>query len=117
MFKKLIQEYKAFKAYQQKQKEELIFDKNLNCELKDIKQAIKKYHALNSESTIVFGFITLKDTKEVCEDCGENHCQDVDFDKSSIGAVGHVYDLRFLLNNIRDLCEDDLDEEGFVSNI
>lgn len=113
MFKKLIQEYKAFKKYQQKQKE-LLLDKNLNCELKDIKQAIKKYHALNSESTIVFGFITLKD---ICEDCGENHCQEVNYDKSSLGAIGHIYDLRFLLNSIRDLCEDDVDEEGFVRNI
>jgi len=85
-------------------------------ELKDIKQAIKKYVALNPDSTVVFGFVGYKESNGTCCDCGGN-CSEIDDYKSDLGAVGQLEDLRFMLNNLRDCVEDSIDETGFVSHI
>ena len=85
-------------------------------ELQDIKQAIRKYAALNPECTIVFGTVSLKDSEETCEDCGGN-CEEINEVRSGLGAIGQLENLRFMLYELRNLIEDNIDEEGYVYHI
>lgn len=86
---------------------------SLNPELKAIVEFIHRYNAIHPESCFVYSFIGLKKSEEKCEDCGE-YCDCVDGNKSILGAFGDLDSIRAMLNDIRDLCEDN-QEDGFVN--
>lgn len=86
---------------------------NLQPELKDILNRIHAYNAVHKEGCFVFRFVGFKDEGNICE-CGEG-CLDYDEEKSLIGAYGDLEVLRNMLNELRDLIEDTVDEEDFVN--
>jgi len=89
---------------------------NISPELKDIIEMIYRYCASNKNNVIfVYGFLGFKkDPEHKCVDCGDN-CDVVSEDKSTLGAYGHLLDLRGLVNDLRDMIEDEIDEDGFVN--
>ena len=91
-------------------------ENNLTPELKDLIENIHRYCASNQNNVIfVYGFLGFKkDPEHKCIDCGDN-CDMVNEDKSTLGAYGQLEDLRQLVNNLRDLIEDEIDEDGFVN--
>lgn len=92
-------------------------DNPLMPELQDILQRIRAFNKLHPEGIFVYSFIGFKENgEEFCEECQENHPLEFDENKSIIGAFGHLYDLRYSLNMLRDLVEDNIDEDGFVSS-
>ena len=84
-------------------------------EIKDILEMIRRYNASNPQSIFVYGFWGFeKDPDHTCCECGED-CEQISERKSSMGALGNIYDLRDLLNNLRDMVEEEKDEEGMVN--
>ena len=88
-------------------------DPNLSPELKDIINRIKAYNVVHPEGIFVYHFVGWKKAKEVCEDCGEE-CGCVDENKSMMGAFGDLESVRMLINDLRDIVEDN-QEDGFIS--
>ncbi len=89
-------------------------DDKLMPELKDIMDRIMAYNRLHPEGCFIFNFLGFKkNSNSTCDDCG-GHCDEPDDNKSIGGAFGHIDDIRFLTNMIRDLAEDEKDKEGFV---
>ena len=91
-------------------------NEQISSELKDIVENIRRYCVTNKgEVCFVYGFITFeKDPEHKCIDCGED-CERVKESASRIGAFGHLWNLRELLNGLRDDIEDAMDENGFVN--
>ncbi len=84
-------------------------------ELKDIVEMICRYNAVHKEGYFVFRFVGFnKDPNHKCIDCGDD-CDQYDDTKSLIGIHGHLGDLREMLNELRDVIEDNIDENGFVN--
>ena len=84
-------------------------------ELKDIVQSIYRYNALHKQGQFIFRFVGYKKDKEhQCIECGDN-CDCYDDSKSLIGAYGNLEDLRAMLNDLRDIIEDIVDENDFVN--
>ena len=87
---------------------------NKTPELKDIVEMINRYNATNVEGYFVFRFVGFsKDKTHKCEDCGEE-CSEYDDTKSLIGAYGYLEDLRMMINELRDVVEDNINEDGFI---
>lgn len=90
-------------------------NKNLQPELQDIINRIMAYNVTHKEGCFVFRFVGYKDDKEtICEDCGEC-CETYDENKSLLGLHGDLETVREMLNELRDVAEDCVDEDGFVS--
>jgi len=90
-------------------------EQELSPELKDILEMIKRYSITNKDGCFIYNFIAFKKVPGTeCEGCGEEHDQ-VDMNKSQIGAVGDINTLRNLSNMIRDVIEDEVDEDGCVN--
>ena len=88
---------------------------NVQCELKDLLLAIKRFCAVNKNKVIFLGgFVAFKDSEEICCDCGEP-CEEMNEEASDFYAYGGIEDLRDLSNTLRDLIEDEKDEDGFVN--
>lgn len=85
-------------------------------EIKDILEMIHRYNAANPNSIFIYGFLGFeKDAEHRCKECGDN-CEKVSMKKSALGGFGHIYDIRSLLNDLRDMAEDTIDEDGFVNS-
>jgi hypothetical protein len=83
-------------------------------ELKDIITSIYKYNTLHREGCFIFSFVGFKkDLEHKCKDCGDN-CDIMDKNKSMMGAYGDKPILRSILNGLRDMIEDEANEDGFV---
>ena len=84
-------------------------------ELKDIIEMIHRYLAINKDAGFVWSFVAFeKDKDHICVDCGDN-CDKINDKASRIGAYGDLPLLRNLVNELRDLVEDEVDENGFVN--
>lgn len=87
---------------------------NLQPELKDIINRIHAYNAVSREGCFIFRFVGYKEDKEnICE-CGESYME-YDENKSLLGAHGDLETVRDMINELRDVAEDLVDEDGFVS--
>ena len=87
---------------------------NTMPELKNIIEMIYRYNTLHKEGCFIFNFIGWKkDPNHKCVDCGDN-CDEIDENKSILGAYGNIEDLREMLNGLRDIVEDNSNEDGFV---
>jgi hypothetical protein len=85
-------------------------------ELSDILEMIHRYCSANkNEVSFIGSFIGFKeDPTRKCAECGDN-CDSVDDKKSRVFAYGDLETLRILNNELRDIIEDESDEDGFVS--
>lgn len=87
---------------------------DLMCELKDIKDRIIAYNRLHPDGVFIYNFLGFKkDPNSTCEECG-GHCDVPDDNKSIGGAFGHIDDIRYLTNMIRDIAEDVKEKDGHV---
>ena len=85
------------------------------CELKDIVLAIHRYNATHREGLFLYSIVGFKkDPKHKCVDCGD-YCDIVDDNKSLLGAYGNLEALRCMCCEMRDMIEDEADEDGFVN--
>ena len=90
-------------------------DNNLSPELKDIVEMIHRYNATHNKGIFVYDFVGFKkDSDHKCIDCGDD-CDMIDDSKSMMGAYGDKESLRLMLNSLRDMIEDEVDEDGFVN--
>lgn len=88
--------------------------KTENPELKDITEMIGRYIASNKGKVAFVGHFVCFDAKGECECCGEHGEGFVNEDKSKLIAYGDVGLLRQLINDLRDVIEDESDKDGFV---
>jgi hypothetical protein len=88
----------------------------ISPELKDIIEMIHRYCATNKNNVaFVWSFVCLKkDLEHKCVDCGDD-CEVVDDEKSRLSAYGDLSILRTLTEDLRNLIEDEADEDGFVN--
>jgi len=85
------------------------------CELKDIILSIHRYNATHREGVFLYGIVGYKkDPDHKCVDCGEN-MDIVDDNKSLLGAFGDLETLRIICCELRDMIEDEADEDCFVN--
>jgi len=90
-------------------------EEELSPELSDIIENIKRYCATNKDVHFIYGFVGFKkDPKHQCIDCGVD-CDAVDDTKTQLGAYGNLFDLRELLNNLRNMIEDETGRDNFVN--
>lgn len=89
-------------------------EENLQCELKDILHRIHAYNAVHREGCFLFRFVGFKEDKENTCECGEC-CSEYDENKSLLGAFGDLETLRIMLNEMRDVVEDEVGKDGFVN--
>jgi hypothetical protein len=82
-------------------------------ELKDINEMILRYNATHPDGCFLFRFVGYKDTDEVCPDCGEKCMCAYDERKSDLGIYGDIETVRDMINELRDIAEDN-QEDGFV---
>jgi len=84
-------------------------------ELQDILQRIYAYNTVHKDGCFIFNFVGFKKSPtEKCVDCNEP-CDIYDEEKSIMGAHGDLETLRKMLNALREIIEDNKDEDGFVS--
>ena len=89
--------------------------RELQPELKDIIEMIRRYNATNPNSCFFFSFLDFEpdpDTK--CEEC-EGYCEKISDRKSIYGGCGDLYTLREMAKDMRDLIEDYCEDDGFVN--
>ena len=87
----------------------------LSCELKDILEMIHRYNASHKEGCFIYSFMGFK--KEIgtcCDDCG-GELDEVDDNKTLMGVYGDQGTVRILNNTLRDIIDNEADEEGFVN--
>lgn len=84
-------------------------------ELKDIINRIQAFNVTHPEGRFIYAFIGFKkDEENKCEECGD-FCDCIDDNKTTFGAYGFIDEVRNLSNGLRDIIEDECDEEGFVN--
>jgi hypothetical protein len=83
-------------------------------ELKDIREMILRYNVTHPEGCFIFRFVGYKDVDEICPDCGEKCMCEIDERKSDIGAFGDIETVRAMLNELREVVEDNKTTDGFV---
>ncbi|MFA5048583.1 MAG: hypothetical protein WC516_06185 [Patescibacteria group bacterium] len=83
-------------------------------ELEDILQAINKYSALNPDSMFIFGFVGYKPSGNKDLESGDDILI-ADETKTHFGGFGELMDVRNLLNDLRDIVEDNCDENDWVN--
>lgn len=82
-------------------------------ELNDIVQMINNYIAVNKKKVVFIGaFVAFKDGS--CNCCGDSSHGVIRNDASRYLAFGSLGDLRLVLNDLRDVVEDEVDQNGFV---
>jgi len=89
-------------------------ENNEMCELKDIREMIYRYNVVHPEGCFVFNFVGYKDSDEICPDCGEKCMCEFDENKSILGICGDIETVRNMLNELRDIAEDEKDENETV---
>jgi len=90
-------------------------ENNMSCELHDLLEMIKRYNATCPNGCFVFAFVGFeRDMENICEECGD-HCDKISDKHTISGGHGDVFILRDILNSLRDMVEEEKDDEGFVS--
>lgn len=79
-------------------------------EIEDILLAIKRYLVVNKDANFVYSFVTP-------EEGNEGDIVDANMLKSSLGAFGHIEELRQSLEILRTMVEEEINEEGYVQVI
>ena len=88
---------------------------NIQPELKDILDSLHRYIVTNKNNcSMIYNVVAYKKTENKCIECGEE-CEEVKSNASRFGIYGYMYELREILNQLRDEIEDSADENGFVS--
>lgn len=89
---------------------------DIQPELKDVLEMLHRYTAANrNNACIIFNVVGFKkDLKNKCVDCGDD-CDIINEKASELGAYGDLETLRLMVNDLRDLIEDECDSEGFVN--
>lgn len=88
----------------------------LSCELKDIMEMICRYNTSHPMGAFVFRFVGFEEDKEhVCEECGENCSMKYSDKHSMFGIHGDIETVRTMLEELRNIAEDEKDEEGWVN--
>ncbi len=82
-------------------------------ELKDITEMIYRYCAANKNEVCFIGSFTGFGGK--CEECGEEEDYIVDDKKSRFFAYGDKETLKVMLNELRDVIEEEADKENWVN--
>ncbi len=82
-------------------------------ELKDLLESVRRFHALHPEGCFIFHFLGFQPSKE--EDDDEEPFYDIDIDKTALGMYGDIYMIRQMLNDLRDIAENEKDDEEFVN--
>ena len=83
-------------------------------EINGIIESIHRYIAVNKGVCFIGSFMAFECKCKDCSKSGEDEI-DIKEDASRIFAFGDLESLRGELNFLRDLVEDEVDEEGFVS--
>jgi hypothetical protein len=83
-------------------------------EIKDIIEAIRRYLAVNNGVCFIGSFTAFECKCKDCSKSGEDEIGIKD-DASTMFAFGDLESLRCELNGLRDMVEDEVDEDGFVS--
>lgn len=96
-----------------------MFDKetdnpNLMPELKDIIGRIIAFNRLHPEGCFIYNFLGFKKVEGSKCDCCDGKIDEPDENKSIGGSFGHIDDIRYLCNMIRDIAEDVKEEDGHV---
>ncbi len=90
-------------------------DGELMPELQDILNRVHAFNASHPEGCFVFSFLGFeKDENHICDEC-DNYCDKISDKRSMVGALGDIHTVRELLNHLRDIAEEECDEEGVVS--
>lgn len=90
-------------------------DPNLMPELKDLINRINAFNVSHKEGCFLFSFMGFKKQPGTCCDNCQDELDEVDDNKTVMGVYGDLETLRILHNTLRDVIEDQVDEEGFVS--
>lgn len=77
-------------------------------ELEDLLLAIKRYLVVNKDASIVYSFVTPVEGNE-------GDIVEVNEQKSTVGAFGHIEELRQSSEILRTMVEEEIDEEGYVN--
>ena len=87
------------------------------AEIEELLLAVKRYLAVNKRNvSFLYSFIAYKkDPDEEKSTLGACDC--VDEEKSTLGAFGHLGELRSSIELLRDMVEDERDEDGHVGVI
>lgn len=87
-------------------------------ELQDLLLAVKRWLAVNKQNvTFIYSFMAYKkDEENTYCDCGES-CDCVDYNKSTLGVFGYLSEARNAIELLRDMVEDESDEDGFINII
>ena len=91
-----------------------MIDKKTQPEMQDLILAIKRYTIANKNNVAFIGCFTGYN-KDTCKECNQNDVDLIDDSKSNLFIYGDIEELRNILNDLRDICEDEKDEDGFVS--
>jgi hypothetical protein len=84
-------------------------------ELVDIKNRVKAYNLAHPDGCFVFRFVGYKKSGEQCPDCGGDDCMcEYDESKSELGIFGDIETVRNMLNELRDIAEDNVTRQGMV---
>ena len=90
-------------------------EQNMLPELIDIRNRILAYNMVHPEGCFIFRFVGFKDSEETCEECGEKCMCEYNEKTSDLGIHGDIETVREMLNELRDIAEDCVDEDGFVN--
>ena len=83
------------------------------CEMKDLTEMIYRFVAANNQNVCFVG--SFMAFKPICDECLEKGADPVKDEASRMFAYGNKEALRALINELRDMIEDEADEEDFVS--
>jgi len=83
-------------------------------ELTDIINRIMAFNIVHPEGCFLFRFVGYKDSDEICPDCGKQCMCEFDEGKSALGICGDIITVREMLNELREVAEDNIDENGVV---
>lgn len=84
-------------------------------ELSDIIESLHRYLAVHKNNAcFVLNFVAFKEGNEKCVDCGEP-IEEINDEGSRVFLYGNKETLRLMLNELRDIVEDEVDENDFVN--
>ena len=83
-------------------------------ELTDIINRIMAFNIVHPEGCFLFRFIGYKDSDEICPDCGKKCLCEYDEQKSALGICGDIETVRGMINELREVAEDNKTTDGVV---
>jgi hypothetical protein len=93
-------------------------EEKINPEISDITEMINRYCASHKNQVcFVASFVAFKDVPKgtKCPDCGEDCEHTISDEASKVFAYGDKEVLRELINELRDIVEDEADDEDFIN--